>query len=260
MALSANGQWEITDEASLALLLGNGTKYPVAAIDGLGLDVRAADVDRAGDGAWAGGDFYLAREVVLTVGVNGELDATAMRTLLDDVGEAMAARAADYVLRYRRFGVDRRLYVRPRGVAVPWDDPFFLGGPTIALRFRANDPFVYAESATNASPTGGGVPVANSGTIDSPRIVATLTPTGAGVTVDLSNDTTGKVVSLVNVPASTIVVDFTERTVTVAGANRADLVDGTASEWWSLPPGTSTVSASNVSSATLVTRSAWPIG
>lgn len=252
MALDRDGQYEVD-----GLLMGRGTGYVVDQVLGLGGVPDVRDVDRAKEhdhGGWAGTDLFEPREIVMAVGLDGELDASAYETLITALGAKMLPRSDDYVLRYQRFNRIRRISARPRGFILPWDDDFYLGAGRAALRFICHDPIIYDDEEETSGPTSGAFSVTNDGN----NPVWPIIETAAGGDISLSNVTTGEAVVLEDLP-SAVVIDFQNRTVftTVGDDDEYGSVQPSP-DWWKVQPGVNNLDFS--ASATITFRHGWATG
>jgi len=103
--------------------------------------------------------------------------------------------------------------------------------------------------------------VTNAGDTDAyPTLV--ITPNGAITTLTLTNNTTGKVISLTGMPSSTAVVTITtkpgsESVIRTTGANYAGYMSGT-SEMWPLKPGVNSITVAASSAPTSIVATYYP--
>lgn len=250
MAVDRNGQYEVD-----GLLMGMGTGYVVAAVHGLGgipeIKVQDRDIPTK-DGGYAGTDYLAPREIIMEVGLDGALDEAAYGTLIENLGEVFAPRAADIAFRYQRFGRVRRLLCRPRGLILPWDEDFFIGAGRAATRLIAQDPIVYSDDEASEGPFTGADSATNLGNYAVWPVVTTV----AGGSVTLTNTTTGEAVSLVGLSGAAV-IDFKDRTVTVGGNDEYGAVQANPS-WWRLQPGLNALTFS--ASSTITWRHGYTTG
>lgn len=252
MAVSLDGQWEVD-----GLLLGRGTPYPIEGVQGLGSpEVKVNDHDRAtADGGYAGTDRLGPREVLLLIGIDGDPDSTDYGERVDALGEVFSPRAADVVASYQRFGRRRRLYARPRGLVLPWDDDFHLGAAKAVGRlFAQSDPVVYDDDESQTT-SGGTFTVTNDGNY---KAWPLLTVNGPGGTVVLTNNTLGRSVTLVGL-GGTAAVDPRRATVTVGGSDAYGTVQARP-QWWWLEAGANSITVTGATSLTVTWRHGWTTG
>jgi hypothetical protein len=252
VAITRDGQYEVD-----GLLMGKGTGYVVDQVIGLGGAPATKTVDRNkehDDGSWAGVDRFEPREVVMAVGLDGDLDEAAYEALITDLGAVMIPRAQAIVFRYQRFGRIRRLYGRPRGFVLPWDDDFFLGAGRAALRFEFPDPVIYSDEEVSEGPTSGAFDVENEGNYP----VWPVITTDAGGDFVFTNTTTGEAVVLEDLP-SAAAIDFQNRTVfTVVGDDDEYGTVQPSPDWWQVQPGVNALDFTG--SATITFRHGWATG
>ncbi len=252
MTLDRDGQYEVD-----GLLMGRGTGYVVDTVVGLGGTPEVRNVDRSkehDDGGWAGVDRFEPREVVMAVGLDGDLDDSAYGALIDALGAKMLPRRSDLVFRYKRFGRIRRLNGRARGFVLPWDDDFYLGAGRAALRFVFPDPVIYSDDVDSTGPSTGAFAVTNDGNFP---VWPTIT-TAAGGDYVLSNVTTGEAIVLEDLP-SAAVIDFRDRTVTtVVGGDDEYGTIQPSPDWWQVQPGVNNLAFTGT--ATIEFRHGWATG
>ncbi|MQY11463.1 hypothetical protein SRB5_15810 [Streptomyces sp. RB5] len=132
------------------VLMGPGTCYPIADITGLGVpDMRTQDVDLpTDDGAFAGADYLMPRQVQMEVGIRTPGDPAAATDALAALNEAASdtgvrlAAGQSAVLRalWPGRGQARRLYGRFRVVEVITMQHVRYGWIPLRLEFVATDP------------------------------------------------------------------------------------------------------------------------
>lgn len=251
MAITRDGQYEVD-----GLLMGRGTAYVVDTVLGLGGTPAVRQVDRPrehDDGSTQGRDSFEPREVVMAVGLDGESDTEDYDDLIGALGAVMIPRSEKIVFRYQRFGRIRRLYGRPRGFVLPWDEDFHLGAGRGALRFEFGDPVIYSDEEQEVTDSGA-FDVTNAGNYP----VWPVVTTAAGGDIILSNTTTGEAVVLEDLP-SAAVIDFAARTVFTEVGD--DDVYGTVQpspDWWKVQPGLNALDFTG--SATIAFRDGWATG
>lgn len=251
MAITRNGQYEVD-----GLLLGRGTGYVVDQVLGLGGTPSVKHGDRPkehDDGSWSGVDRFEPREVVMAVGLDGDLDDAAYETLISDLGAVMIPRRAPILWRYQRFGRIRRLWGKPRGFVLPWDDDFFLGAGRAALRFEFPDPVIYSDEDVETTDSGA-FDVENEGNYP----VWPIITTGAGGDFVFTNTTTAEAVVLEGLPGAAV-IDFQNRTVfTVTGDDDEYGTVQPSPDWWQVQPGVNALDFTG--SATIAFRHGWATG
>lgn len=237
--MNRNGQWELD-----GLLMGPGTLLPVSAVNGLGVpDPKVHDRDAVIDDGFLAGDERMgSREVVMEIGVDGDIDQAAYGTLLDSLGAAFVPRSTDVVLRYQRFNRIRRMYVRPRGLVLPWDDDFILGAAKATGRLLLPDPVVYDDEVTTVALPVGTTVVTNAGNW---AVWPTITTT-SGAAITITNSTTGLHITLGARSGSTV-IDFKRRTA-IAGVTDVYSAVGVNPQWWKLQPGNNSIAVTAAAS------------
>lgn len=254
MPVTENGHWEID-----GVLFGPGTPYGTVAIQGLGVpDSKVLDSDLASeDGGVAGPDYLSPREVIFQWDVDLEPDDPSADAIIEAMGGAFRPRnnrADTVVASFRRFGRNRRLYGRPRGLVLPWDDDFFMGAGRCSARFYCHDPVVYDDDLTEVAGSGT-FPVVNAGNY---QVWPVIVVTGPGATVTLTNNATADSVVLAGLTGNAT-VDFKARSVTVGTTDEYGSVEpGPA--WWKLQPGVNSITATGATSVTVQYRSGWVNG
>jgi len=117
--ITQDGQLQIGN-----MLLGVGTQYPVASIEGMDLPpMRTFDVPKTGlDGVTPGLDVYDRRTVRLNIGVDASLD-NLVAPKVNLLRQAFARKPSPVPLSFQLRGESRRyLMVLPRRMAVAVDD------------------------------------------------------------------------------------------------------------------------------------------
>lgn len=139
-----SGVFQFLLGTSPSLLMGPGTAYEIARVEGLDMPpVRPNDWDRIGaDGVTSWDQRLAPRTVLLDVEIHG----TPGADLADKVSAFVSAwqsRATDVNLTYRLPGTgDRRVTGRPRRCRWSVDRPFEMGIVTAAAEFFAPDPAI----------------------------------------------------------------------------------------------------------------------
>lgn len=253
MAVTENGQWELD-----GLLVGRRTRYPVDGVTGLGVpDMRTQDTPMAGiDGGYAGEDLLEPREVELTIGIDGD-DGTSdgYGTLISTLAAKLRPRSSDMVATFRRNGATRRLYCRPRGVELPWDDDYHTGVAQARVRLYSADPRVYAETQSSQALSGNGTIT----TLGNMATYPILTITSPGSVVIMTNLADNANTLILDGAAGTVTVDFQNRTVGFGTLSYYSTVRP-GSRWWSLQPGANSLQLSGAASFGFVWRDAYLTG
>jgi hypothetical protein len=246
------------------LTIGAGTPYLIMGVTGLGQpDVRSSDLDKSTeDGSYYGVDTYQARTIGITLSIKGTsaVDALAKVKALSAAWQLNGATVQPLVVQLPG-GVPLTSNGRPRR----YDDgdlaKLKTGLVEVTLEYYAADPILYS-GANSAQATfaavlpgrtypatfprsyGGGssgtVTVANSGDYAVKPLVSIY---GPATNPFVSNDTTGKRVTLSIVLASTdrLDIDMAAKTVMLNGtASRRSSVVGIP-QWWSITPGSNTL-------------------
>lgn len=251
MPVTENGQWEIA-----GVMFGPGTPYGTVSIQGLGVpDSKILDSDPAfGDGGIAGADYMTIREVVFQWDVDLEPDDPDSDEIVQAMGTAFRPRnnRADVVVAsFRRWGRNRRLYGRPRGLILPWDEDFFMGAGRCSGRFICHDPIVYDDDLSEVVGSG----TFNVENLGNYQVWPTFVVTGPGATVTLTNNVTGDDVVLAGLSGAAT-VDFKARSVNVGGTDEYGSVQPSP-QWWQLQPGVNSITATGATSVTVQYRSGW---
>ncbi|MDJ0383199.1 hypothetical protein [Streptomyces sp. G-G2] len=138
------------------VVIGHGTRVPMAEIEGLGrAPVRGDVVPRPGaDGAWAGTDWYEARTIRIDCGIRTPGDPAAGVAILSDLQEladapeARTTPGAVMPLRIQWPGRETRvLFGRLRRVDPSWENAA-VGWIPLDIEFVAVDPRFYADSTS----------------------------------------------------------------------------------------------------------------
>lgn len=252
MALSVNGQWIVDD-----LDLGRGTLYHVAGVTGLDVgEVKFTDFDNGlDDGGFATEDRLGVREVIFSIGLEGDMDEEAYDTLKTALEAVWVPRTEDIVVSYRRFGRDRRFLARPRGLILPWDDDFFLGAANATGRLIAHDPVIYDDDETVVEDSGS-FTVENLGNWS---VWATLSIDNPGATVVVTNETDDEKSVVFSDLTGDAEVNMKRRIVTVAGLDVYGTV-GPNPGWFRIRPGENTITMTGADALTVTFRSGWASG
>lgn len=250
--LTTNGQWEVG-----GLMLGTGTKYPIAGVIGLGVpESKVAEIDLpTGDGNYAGPEWLAPRDIGLAIGIDSDPDSAAYDNLIAALSAVWAPAADPVVVRWRRFGRNRRVTARPRGLVLEWDDNFHFGAAQVAARLLAPDPIVYGDDLITATGTGA-VSASNTG---NRAVWPSITITGPGPSVTLKNNSDGGRQLVLDGLSGDTTVDFQTKTITTGATNAIGaLVAGSA--WWRVQPGSNSLSLTGAASFTVTFRAGWLSG
>ncbi len=157
-----------------SLLMGTGTAYRIATIDGMGLPpIRAADSDRAfASGSFGGTDLAGKRDVTMEFNIVPGSGDPGMNVLLRNLIAAFAPRSIDTALALRIPDIGSLVLIgRPRRCEVIYDSAAGRGRRArVAALFSALDPLKYAAAlqdvliAYGTAGTNAGV-VANAATL-----------------------------------------------------------------------------------------------
>lgn len=162
-------------------------------------------------------------------------------------------------------GTDRTFRARPLSCIVPeeqtsneWKRPF-------AVTLRLSDPRVFwpgeiplAQSAGTAGDSA--VAISNPGRTDADPVLEVIGPTNA--TWQVENTTLGRILKFTGfalTAGQTAVIDFTDRTIKLAGADQSAKLDLAQSDWWDrdtpgLASGANTITLKPGAGATAATR------
>ena len=258
-APAKDGQY-VLDADYLDVAIGNGTKWHVEEVVGLDVPaVRAVDQALvAFDGIAAGEDTLDAREVVISLGYDGELDDSDTDDAIAALARVMGPRTSAMTLDWQRFGRQRRLWVRPRGMILPWGDDFGLGAMRAALRLVAPDPVVYSLSSTTSASVTTSATITNGGNYP---IWPTMEfrPTASTATIQNVTDD-GEMLSLSGLTVGALYLfDFRARTVLVGGSSDAYSVVGYPPGWFRLLPGGNSIEVTG-GTARFLYRDGWISG
>lgn len=252
----ANYQYEYR-----GVLLGSNTSYRTEKVDGLLSmpDLQAFDTDRTDrHGAFAGRSLLRPRTVQMDVNILVETATTMtdietiMRTLFTALNPMKGSTTAQLV--FQRPGQGKRyVNARPTKRSFPsvYEIPHGLAKGSI--EFKCADPRIYklTEDQTTILLTG---VTSNSGTVTnggdfphSPVLEITGPATNPRIACVEDSNRTIKV-DIVLGSSDTLIIDTFNRTVTLAGVNRYDVVRND-NQWWELQPGANTITMTR-SSAT----------
>jgi phage-related protein len=235
------------------VLLGSGTNYRTEKVEGLLSmpDLEVFDSDRNDDhGAYVGRSLLRPRIVQMDVAVLMETLATmtdmetALRTLSTALNPLPGRTTAQLV--FQRPGTGKR-YVNARCTRRSFPSTYEVphGLARGAIEFKCADPRIYSLTETSVAIVLTGVS-SNSGTVtnggDFPHRPV-LEILGPAVNPRISNAQDGNKSIKVDITlsaAETLIIDTFNRTVTLAGANRYDVVRND-NQWWELKPGANTI-------------------
>jgi hypothetical protein len=127
-----------------SLVMGEGTKYVITNIDGLGMaPVNNNDLSLLGDGVFAGRDSQAGRQVIFTVNV-ADVPGSAFATTFGAFVDAWQQTNTDADLTWKVAGITnlRKLTGRPRRLAVPYDGSFGLGFAVVVAEFFCPVPYI----------------------------------------------------------------------------------------------------------------------
>ena len=145
MALSGDWQMEYA-----GLLLGDGTAFEIAKVDGLAdqPDLRTSDQTRLRrHGMLPGDDFLGGRSIVVDLEVFGSSDADFQGNV-NTLKAALAPGGPEQTLSFLIPGVTaagfpKQVTVRPRKLAVPVEERWFYRMPIATVEWFATDPRLY---------------------------------------------------------------------------------------------------------------------
>lgn len=277
-----------------SLVLGAGTSYELLPpIEGISdhPDVRVSDQTRLRQhGLLPGDDFLAGRTLTLRVEITASTDAE-LSTAVAALKAALAPGAAEAPLILRIPGVagggTRRIYARPRRLALPVDLEHFFRLATATIGLDACDPRIYDETATTlttglaasvaglawpliwnlnwgGASTGDSVIATNIGSFSTPW---TARIDGPVTNPSVENVTTGQVLSLsgdgglVLAAGEWVDLDSSTRTVLLGGTASRYSALTSSSSWWDLPPGSTTLRFAGTTTGSpqlaITFRSAW---
>lgn len=252
------------------LTFGGDTAYSLVEVEGLLSlpDVVAANhAQLRRHGLFAGDPFLRSRAVRVTMEIYDPI-ASTFSNLVDALTDATTPIRAESALKFKLPGVfgggELQVIGRPVRRQLPVDLEFLYQKPIAVLEFECTSPLITSTTNTETSvelPTtdggltfdatfdvtfgvasvGGDATLVNSGNFDADL---TFTFNGPVNKPRLTLDSSGDFLEFdVNLTAGqTLVVDTAARTVLLNGtANRYHTLSGT---WWTLPPGSETVSFS----------------
>ena len=272
-----------------SLLTGGDTAYSLVQVEGL-VDmppVRPADlVLSRRHGAHPGDDFVDVRSIVLTYEIYAA-DNTAFAAAVEALQTAYRPGGDEQALVFQIPGVadgaKALVWCRPRRRQLPVNLEWFHRLPIATIEMVATDPLVYANTESEASTTlpsaagglvfpivfprtygasatGGSITCVNDGSFDTDP---TFRIDGPATNPRIENLTAGKTIA-VNITLASgefLLIDVKSRTVLLGGTtSRFSFLD-TSSRWFSLAPGSNSITfrASTSTAATLTARwrSAW---
>lgn len=181
---------------------------------------------------------YYQPRVFDIAGYVREVSSSAAWDTFDDIGEAIALNGLTHVLKFKRLGKSyfERCEVsvgavlepalRSMGDVIPW-----------SVVLVAADPRLYVDTASTLSFASSGT-ATNSGNFSTPPVI---TFHGAGTNPGLRNNALAAEneirMAYTMVGGDTIVVDVKQRSVKLNGAERPDIVNMAATDFWSLVAG-----------------------
>ena len=273
------------------LLLGDGTAYELAEIEGLAdqPDLRTSDRTRLRrHGMLPGDDFLDGRAVTVELEVNGVDDAD-FASRMAALKLALSPGGSEAPLSFKIPGVAgggvRRMNARPRKLALPITVERYLLGrmPRAVVLFEATDPRLYDDSQSSASTalaatpsghtwnntwnlswgssgTSGSIFAINSGTFPTPPLFRIDGPV---TNPSIENITTGETLGFTNLTLGAgewLDVDTDARTVLLGGtSSRFEKL--TTAQWFDLRPGTTELRFRGTTAGspllTVYWRSAW---
>jgi hypothetical protein len=271
------------------LVVGDGTAYELAEIDGLGdmPELRTSDRTRLRrHGELPGDDFLAGRSLVLTLEVFGA-DDPSFQAAVDALKAAFAPGNPEAALVLLVPGIagggQRRLNVRPRKLDLPVDvDRFFYRQPIAQVQLDATDPRIYDDTQQSvvtplaATPTGhtwnntwnlswgtagvsGSIFATNTGTFPTPP---TFRIDGPVTNPSIENTTYGFTLAF-NITLGSgefLDVDSDARTVLLGGAS-SRYSTLTRADWFDLAPGVTEIkfrgTTTGAPQLTATWRSAW---
>ncbi len=237
-------------------LLGAGSVFPIAAIEGLDIpDVRSANIERpTGDGTAPGVDRYAERVVRLKMGIDATVDGL-LAAKVNVLRAAFVRSTVPIPLHFMLRGETKRyLMVLPRRYSLVYDqDANALNAPDVIAEMVAPDPRILAATATTITPGG---TATNTGTFAASPVL-TVTGSAAGPIV-IANTTAGRTITVTTaIPAAQqLVIDFKARSILLNGVNRYDLVTGTP-QWFDIAPGANTITYSGGGTPSLRWNDSW---
>lgn len=206
------------------------------AFDGLGTpDQRANRPDRARrHGVIELTTYYGARVFEIDGYLSGS-DTTDMWTKVDNLKQHFAMTGIQHVLKWRRQGLPYRERCEVV-VGGPLDLPLRVVGPIVTWHATlvAADPRMYSDTL-NTQTFAAAATLTNAGNFNTPPVI---TFNGPGTNPGLRNDELAAEneihIKYTMGSGDAVVVDVAERTVTLNGADRPDLLDLATSDFWSL--------------------------
>ncbi len=249
-----------------SITFGGNNEIGVLDVQGLSMpDVRNDTTDRTADhGAFDYSQFLSPR----MLSIHGDIsDESNFEDTVDILRGIFVPQGADLPLKYKLpGGVVRRINCKPTKVDFPVDRDYMLGYVDWNVQFIAQDPRIYADTAStldifaNPGPTSG--IASNAGKFETRPV---LTLTGPGTTWTIKNTSDGNKFIKWNgalTAGQTAVIDLLDKTVLKLGVSDYGNFDST-SVWWVLLPGSNTIEVTVGSGSTAATkctldwRSAW---
>lgn len=226
------------------LTFGGNNVVGVLKVDGLSMpDVRVDDLIRTADhGEFIYANFLGAR----TISIQGDIFTSGtIETSLDAIRGAFIPQLNPLALNFKfPNAVEKKINCVPTRLNIPVDAPYQIGDVTWDVMLLAGDPRIYAATQTTntIALTSGSGSVANSnaGVFSTPP---TLVFTGPGTTFRATNNTTSEFlqVNTTLTGAQSLTIDVLNKTILRNdGTNLYGSLD-TASTWWVLGPGSTTV-------------------
>ena len=270
--------------------IGKGTDTHVITVQGLSaLPVLSSDIERLGDGQFAGSDRYTGRTITFTTELrpHNDDDLDTQRAALVDawqVGGGRTETALEFQIPGVAGGGLRRIYCRPRGGAgVTVDRQFTIGRARETFQMHATDPRIFDANQTVVSlqiedDSGEGLTwpltwpldwgqAADGNTAVIDNTGSTVTPlsvtfTGAVQSPTLQNVTTGESFTVLQSldAGATLEVDTGAGTVLLGGVASRFASLATGSVLFDLSPGVNVLRFSGIgvgATAVVSFRSAW---
>jgi hypothetical protein len=266
---------------------GASSVYQILSVDGLeGLPTLRVQDDNQGynDGMFSGRDFFSGRNITMMLNVFGS-GATSAQTNFNLLQTALQPQqSGTTVLQFQVGGSAlQRIYARVRGAKSAIDPDYTFGFIRVQYEFFCPDPKYYDDALQTASMTisnplgrtynriypllyGGGssgstTAVTNNGWTTT---YPTITITGPITNPTVGNTTSGNYITIQGTYTNTdsVVVDLSQRLVTVNSAAARNLVTNT-STWFGAAPGTSqfyltgTATLAGTTTATVAWRNAY---
>lgn len=151
-----------------------------------------------------------------------------------------------------------RFYGRGRGLEVSWETALWSGHVPVLAQFRCTDPYGYGpEEDDSFGSANNPAVVTNIGDVPTDRFTIELISNGSAPTFTSGTDDGATISFNQNIaPATVVVLDFHDHTVTINGGDAYDALSP-GPEWFRLLPGANSITHSGLAAFTITWRPAY---